>query len=281
MLPHVPLRSRGAMDLTVGFSNETSARMSRCLEAFKLWVCEHTEFKWSQIESDVTALAFMLRGYGIFLFEHGYPRYLLVYAITAVQDVYPQTKSHLGLAWQIDKKWQHHEPGACRAVLPAVAVRAAAVVAIIWGWRVWTALLLLGFTGMLHPTEIISLVRRDLIFPADLGGDMDCMFIHLQNPKTHRFARRQHCRVDDQEIIRFVIRYLQVFPWTSGFMPGRQPNFEDSGIVWWNGWGYHAVKRSVESHLDLSVAAAPRFYTSPPKTSLWLPGKADGPGPKP
>lgn len=126
---------------------------------------------------------------------------MLVYAITAVQDVFPQSRLRLGLAWQVDKKWQHHEPGACRAVLPAVAIRAAVAISALWGWKAWSCLVLLGFAGMLHPLEIISLVRKDLIFPSDLGGDMACMFIHLQNPKTSRFARRQHCRIDDASII--------------------------------------------------------------------------------
>ncbi|CAE7310120.1 unnamed protein product, partial [Symbiodinium necroappetens] len=34
----------------------------------------------------------------------GFPRYLLVYAITAVQDLCPEFRSHLTPAWQIDKK---------------------------------------------------------------------------------------------------------------------------------------------------------------------------------
>ena len=194
---------RGAMDLTVGFAKETSSRMTRCLQAFRTW-CESGGFIWEQICSSVESLAYGLRAYGLFLFEKGYPRYLLVYAITAVQDVFPQTRSHLGLAWQIDKKWQHHEPGACRAVLPAVAVRAACALGALWGWCAWSALVLLGFAGMLHPSEIVGLVRSDLVFPSDVGHDMACMFVHLRSPKTARFARRQHCRIDDAGIIALV-----------------------------------------------------------------------------
>eukprot|EP00438_Fugacium_kawagutii_P014345 Skav202494 [mRNA] locus=scaffold32:32741:34462:- [translate_table: standard] len=220
-----PMKSRGTMDLTVGFAPETASRMSRCLDAFKLWVSNSAEFEWNRIEADVLSLAYALRAYGIYLFENGYPRYLLIYAITAIQDVYPQTKSHLGLAWQIDKKWQRHEPGACRAIFPAVAVRAAATISALWGWKSWTALLLLGFAGMLHPTEIVSLVRRDLIFPSDLGGDMECMFIHLQNPKTHRFARRQHCRVDDPEIIDFCYKVFGSFSLDARLYSGSPAQF--------------------------------------------------------
>ena len=62
--------------------------------------------------------------------------------------------------------------------------------------------MLLGFSAMLHPGELILLCRRDLVFPSDVANDMACMFIHLQNPKTARFARRQHARIDDSQVIR-------------------------------------------------------------------------------
>lgn len=192
------------MDLTVGFSKDTAGRMSRCLQLFSEWVTLHAGLDWGLVQQDVNALAYALRGYGLYLFEQGYPRYLLVYAITAVQDVFPQSRSHLGLAWQVDKKWQHFEPGVCRAVLPAVAVRAAVALAALWNWKAWSALILIGFAGMLHPSEIISLHRRDLVFPSDVDNDMACMFVHLRNPKTARFARRQHSRIDDISIIKLV-----------------------------------------------------------------------------
>jgi len=68
----------------------------------------------------------------------------------------------MNIARQIDRKWQLHEPRSCRAVLPwqlSLCVQ----------WPAWelcgTAVFLLGFAGMLHPSEMISLVRKDLVFP--------------------------------------------------------------------------------------------------------------------
>ena len=197
-------RPRGEMDLRVGFSQDTASRMERCLQGFREWLESIAKLEWNQVILDLSALGYALRAYGLYLFENGYPRYLLVYAITAVQDLVPQSKPYLSLAWQVDRKWQHHEPGACRAVLPAVAVRAAVALGALWGWYAWSAVVLLGFCGMLHPAEMISLVRRDLVFPSDVADDMSCMFIHLRNPKTARFARRQHGRIDDYEIIMLI-----------------------------------------------------------------------------
>ena len=191
---------RGKLDLTVGFSAATSNRMTKCLEAFRQW-CEASSLPWDSLVSSPEALAWALRGYGMHLFEVGLPRYLLVYSITACQDMYPACKSYTTVAWQVDKKWQVYEPGQCRAVLPAMAIRASVCIAALWGWFSWLGCLLLGFSAMLHPSEIVSLIRKDLIFPKDVAYDSMALYVHIKNPKTSRFARRQHGRVDDPEII--------------------------------------------------------------------------------
>lgn len=192
---------RGPMDLSVGFAEATHFRMSKCYEAFKQWVQHEAGLAWASLEDDPQAVAWALRAYGMFCFEKGVPRYMYVYAITAVQDQLPICRPYLSIAWQIDRKWQVYEPGQSRAVLPAVVVRAAVCVGCLWQWRSWTALILIGFSAMLHPAEIISLRRRDLVFPEDIGSEQQSLFIHLRDPKTARFARRQHGRIDDFQII--------------------------------------------------------------------------------
>ena len=76
---------RGKMDLTIGFVKATSDRMQRCFDAFLTWVETEAGFSPYDVVRDMQALAWLLRGYGMHLFEHGQPRYLLVYAITAAQ----------------------------------------------------------------------------------------------------------------------------------------------------------------------------------------------------
>lgn len=148
------------------------------------------------------------------------------------------------------------------------------------GWKAWTALLLLGFAGMLHPTEIIFLVRKDLIFPSDLGGDMDCMFIHLQNPKTHRFARRQRCRVDDPEIIAFCFSAFSSYHLDQRLYCGSAAQFRRQ----WD---------SVMKHLGIPCRQCDRgatpgslrrsgatFFAQQRRMSLLLHGKVGGQGQK-
>ena len=196
-----PGPTRGPMDLNVGFVKATADRMAKCLDAFVVWLDNHAGLNPEKVFSDERAIAWALRGYGLYCFEQGLPRYLFVNAITAVQDQYPSCRSFLNLAWQIDRKWQQHEPGMCRAVLPEVVIRAAAAVGALWGWTTWTAIFLLGFAAMLHPSEMLNLTRRDLVFPSDLHSSVNAMYLRVRDPKTARFARRQHSRIDDVSII--------------------------------------------------------------------------------
>ena len=192
---------RGPMDMTVGFVKATSDRMGRCFEGFKRWCTEEAKIPWSSLECDPQAVAWALRGYGLYLFENGHPRYLYTYAITASQEYLPSCRPFLNVAWQVDKKWQIHEPGSCRPVLPGLVVKAAVCLAALWSWWNWLGLVLLGFGAMLHPAEMLALVRKDLIFPRDLFYDSPSLFVKIRDPKTARFARRQHGRIDDPGII--------------------------------------------------------------------------------
>jgi hypothetical protein len=211
---------RGPMNLQIGFVKATSTRMAKCFEAFQTWCSERLEIDSDVVCSDMQVLAWALRAYGMYLFEAGLPRYLLVYAITASQDLFPACKPWLNLAWQIDRKWQLHEPGSCRAVLPAVIVKAMACLAGLWNWKCWTGVFLLGFAGMLHPSEMLALTRKDLVFPRDLNYDQPALYLRVRDPKTARFARQQHSRVDDAGIISIAESVFGSLPLSEKLYPG-------------------------------------------------------------
>ena len=224
--PHPgPLKPRGPMDLSVGYVEQTSARMQRCLAAFKQWCAEELNIPFESLISEPSAVGWALRGYGLYCFETGLPRYLFVYAITGAQEYHPSVKPHLGVAWQIDKKWQIHEPGQCRAVLPAMAVKAALCVAALWQWPCWLGIVILGFGAMLHPAEMLALRRRDLVFPRDLGYEASGMFVQVNDPKTARFARRQHGRIDDPNMIWVVERIFGHLALDQKLYPGSASSF--------------------------------------------------------
>ncbi|CAE7848186.1 unnamed protein product, partial [Symbiodinium necroappetens] len=118
-----PSRNR-PLDLRSGFTAATADRMKKCFEAFKTWVASELPVSFDRLCLDPASLALALRGYGLYLFSAGYPRYLLVYAITATQDAFPAYRAHMTPAWQIDRKWQHVEPGECRPVISVPILQA-------------------------------------------------------------------------------------------------------------------------------------------------------------
>lgn len=182
---------RGPLDLNVGFSQATAARMEMCLKDFSNWL--GLDLDDALASAEVANLA--LRAYGMELFAGGFPRYKFVYAVTGVQHLRPEFRMQLAGAWQVDKCWQIHEPGQCRAVLSVPMLRAAISLSLLWGWCTFAALVAIGFAGMLHPNEFIHLTRRDLIFPKDAMSSDPVLYIFIKNPKTARFARRQHTKI--------------------------------------------------------------------------------------
>ena len=216
-----PVRAaRGPLDLQSGFAASTRQKMTKSLEAFRCWLLDEFGLSLPQVLSSQRSAALALRAYGLALFEGGFPRYLLVYAITAVQDLCPEFRSHLTPAWQIDKKWQLAEPGSCRPVISRPVLLAALSVALLWGWADWAAITLLGFLCMLHPNEFIVLTRGDLVLPVDALSADRIAYIHIGNPKTARFARRQHCRLEDDVALRFLEARYTSRPFTERIFRG-------------------------------------------------------------
>ena len=220
---------RGELDLLGGFATATSARMRKCFEAFQVWCEQDANLNFTTVCSSADCANLALKAYGLALFREGKPRYQLVYAITAMQTVFPEFKRHLTGAWQVDQKWQFEEPGQCRAVLSAPVLRAIIAVALLWDWYTFAGSVALGFGGMLHPSEFLALSRQDLVFPEDAMMQQQCLYVFIKNPKTARFARRQHARIDDVSLV-FLIRCL------FGHLPLRAKLFPATVAVFRRQW---------------------------------------------
>ena len=202
-----PAVGRGPLDLSVGFAAATSDRMRKCLSGFQLWCRDEASMDWSQVVTDPQAVALALRGYGLHLFERGHPRYLYTYAITATQEHLPAVRPFLSVAWHINKKWQIHEPGQCRSVLPALVLQAICCIALEHVPGSYTA----GFRSDAAPVRNAGSSEERFDFskgcswnvqvPLCEGPRPQNIYVRVRDPKTARFARRQHGRIDDPSII--------------------------------------------------------------------------------
>ena len=197
-------RPHGPLDLESGFAASTRHKMRKSLDGFTSWLLAELQLTLLPVLHSAETASTALRAYGLHLYEAGLPRYLLVYAITAVQDLRPQFRGALTPAWQIDKKWQLAEPGSCRPVISLPILQAAVAVAALWGWLDWASVTMLGFLCMLHPSEFVCLTRGDFVLPADAMTQDRVAYVHVRNPKTARFARRQHARLEDVDTLSFL-----------------------------------------------------------------------------
>ena len=230
--------------------------MTKALGAFMTWACSTLCLDVDAVLSSSRSAALALRGFGLYLYSAGHPRYLLVYAITAVQDLYPEYRSHLTPAWQVDKKWQQSEPGECRPVISQPIVEAAVALAICWGWLDWAALTLIGFLCTLHPAEMVPLVRQDIVFPDRVA------YAHIRNPKTQRFARRQHCRLGDTHTLRFLSSLYLSLPFIARLFRGSLHTYRRQ----WNA----IMERLSVPHTLASKGAAPGVLRGSGATFMYL-----------
>ena len=205
-------KPRGQLSMVVGLSRTTVARMDACLALFEEWLQKELKWDLSMALSSAERANLSLRAYGRAIYSAGKPRYQLVYAITGVQHLRPEFRPFLAGAWQVDKQWQLKEPGQCRAVLSAPVVRSICALAFLWKWYRFGAMVALGCSGMLHPNEFLHLERADLIFPSDSLENRSVLYIHIKNPKTARFARRQHVRIDDTSVILMAQLFFEHLP---------------------------------------------------------------------
>ena len=154
--PRIP---RGQLSMDVGFAAASSKGMQLCLDEFAKFLLAEFALTLDSIGWDFTVGPLALRAYGLHLFASGSPRNMFVYTITAMQDTFPHLRPFFSSSWQIDRKWQQHEPGHCRPVWSAPILRA------ICSWYRWLGITLIGFLGMLHPAEVIHLA--DILLPGD------------------------------------------------------------------------------------------------------------------
>ena len=89
-------------------------------------------------------------------------------------------------------------------VIPDALLRAMVALSLVWRWPAFAALVLLGHSAMLHPTEFLTASRRDLVLPCDAMHATGDAYLYIEAPKTRRFARRQHGRVSDPDVVAFL-----------------------------------------------------------------------------
>ena len=130
--------------------------------------------------------------------------------INAVVDQLPHLRGQLAAPWTTLSRWEEVEPVSRSMVMPASVLQAAISLSLLWSWPRMAAALLIGFHGLLRPSEFLPLQRADLILPRDLLSHEKLCYIRILHSKTSRFMLRQHARISD---------HMTVISWITSSVP--------------------------------------------------------------
>ena len=61
-------------------------------------------------------------------------------------------------------------------------------------------------------------------------SDVPVAYVHVRNPKTARFARRQRCRLEDRSVLSFITALFGALPFDKKLYPGTKNTFQSQ----WN-----------------------------------------------
>lgn len=100
---------------------------------------------------------------------------------------------------------------------------------ITWGWRRWSAVLLVSFYSASRVGEILRATRQALLTPTDLLSDHQVLFLRIDSPKTRtRGAKIQYVSVYEPSVIAYATMVWQsmkptdrLFPLTAGAFRSR------------------------------------------------------------
>ena len=207
----------------------TEALGSKIWEAFRRWSLTHVSLDTFQaLVSVPQVLGEMIEAFGFHLFEHGASLYLLRQLITFVQRNQPGFRFHLGKAWQLVSRWEALEPVKHRTPLPVVVYRAMVVTSLLWGWKRFAAIIIIGFEGICRPGEPLAACRSDLLLPKDLiAEDPTAVYLRIRNPKGRRrgLGREQHTKFTGMVFADFLQHVYGRDPGDSKLYPGSAGTF--------------------------------------------------------
>lgn len=166
-----------------------------------------------------------LMGFGKHLFYTGAPKYVFAETINAVIDRYPHYRGLVASAWNTLRKWEEAEPTERAMVMPSSIFQAAVALALLWRWNKFACALLLGFHGLLRPSEILPLQRCHLVLPRDVLSEDPVNYVQILHSKTSRFMLRQHARISDALSVRFLDAVFGALPKEAPLFGASQGSF--------------------------------------------------------
>ena len=188
---------------------QTRSRRDQLLLQFNEWLLTKAQISLDDLlgSRDILPeqISEYLVAYGKELFYGGKSYGRFAETINGVASRKPVLRRQLTGAWDLAFSWVADEPARHHPAMPLTVVLAFSSLALLWGWPVESALLLLTWTGLLRIGETLSARRKDLILPQDGDPGLQFALLQIQQPKTRGVAaKHQAARVDPYDVIQLL-----------------------------------------------------------------------------
>ena len=174
----------------------TAVNRAHLLWLFEGWVAEAAPGCSLAVlaQENVPWLSTLLEEYGAATYEAQRSRSYYAGTVNAVASHYGWLRPFLSASWRLLTTWEALEPPQLHPPIPLRVLQALVVLALSWDWWEVALLLLLGFYGLLRPSEYIALTPSHMLVSE---ADPDVLLLRVDEPKTRlRGARHQYVRVD-------------------------------------------------------------------------------------
>ena len=152
-------------------------------------------------------LVLMLEEYGNYLYKEGHSLFMYRHLVVYAQQNFLQARPFICRAWSMVARWERLEPTTHRIPLPLMVFKAMLGVSLAWNWKYFAGILVLGFWGIMRPSEPLGALRSDLVLPTDqLQPDVKVALLRIGKSKTSRrgMARVQHASIVEEEYVDFL-----------------------------------------------------------------------------
>ena len=188
---------------------QTRENRHQLLSAFEHWLWEEHGVSWLEILErkplDAEEISNWLSLYGRDLHASGRSYGKYSETINAVAMIRPILKRQLGGAWDIASSWLLDEPYEHHPAMPASILISLVTIGLLWGWPRESAILCLGWAGLLRVGEILNAKRSDLVLPEESAPGIDYILLRLEEPKTRgRSARHQAARIEPRDLVLLI-----------------------------------------------------------------------------
>ena len=191
----------------------TDLLRGKLYSAFESWLVDNLGMEACEaVLGCPPLLVEVLQTYGCHLFASGQSQHYYRQLLAHLQRSVSGLRAIMTPAWEVATKWALLKPVNHRPPIPEALLLAMAGLAVGLGWERFVTVLLISFYCAARPGEVLKAERRDALTPQDMLEDsaQGCMYLRIRLPKTRkRGARVQHCKLSQQEIVKFVEKVLQ------------------------------------------------------------------------